>query len=53
MGIVIDVHYLFSYAQDEWVPLMVASFNGHVDVVYVLIDAHADVHLQDKVWYLG
>ena len=29
---------------------MVASFNGYVDVVHVLIDAHADVHMQDKVY---
>ena len=29
---------------------MIASFNGHVDVVRVLITvAHADIHSQDKV----
>ena len=32
---------------------MTASFSGHVDVVRVLIEAHADVHSQDKVWYTG
>ena len=32
---------------------MTASFDGHVDVVRVLIEAHADVHSQDKVWYTG
>ena len=30
---------------------MTASYNGHVDVVCVLIEAHADVHSQNKVWY--
>ena len=28
---------------------MIASFNGHVDVVRILIEAHADIHKQDKV----
>ena len=39
--------------QDRWTPLMAASFFGHVDVVCVLIEAHADVHSQNKVWYTG
>ena len=39
--------------QNGWTPLIAASFNGHVDVVRVLIEAHADVHSQDKVWYTG
>jgi len=34
-------------------PLMIASSNGHVDVVRALIEAHADIHSQDKVWYYG
>ena len=37
--------------QNGWTPLMIASSNGHVDVVRVLIEAHADIHSQDKVWY--
>lgn len=28
---------------------MVASYNGHVDVVHVLIEAHTNIELQDKV----
>ena len=32
---------------------MTASFNGHVAVVRVLIEAHADVHSQEEVWYTG
>ena len=31
-------------------PLMEASFNGQVDVVHLLIAAHADIHSRDKVW---
>ena len=36
--------------QDGRTPLMEASLGGHVDVVRVLIEAHADVRSQDKVW---
>ena len=51
---VIDVHCSLSLSiQDGRTPLMDASFYGHVDVVRVLIEAHADVHSQDKVWYTG
>lgn len=32
---------------------MVASFNGFVDVVCVLIEAHANIHAQNKVQYVG
>ena len=32
---------------------MTASFNGHVAVVRVLIEAHADIHSQEEVWYTG
>ena len=31
---------------------MEASYNGHVDVVRVLIEAHGDVHSQENVWYI-
>ena len=37
------------FVQNGWTPLMIASFNGHVDVVRILIEAHADIHKQDKV----
>ena len=30
---------------------MIASLYGHVDVVRALIEAHVDVHSQNKVWY--
>ena len=50
---VIDAHGSLSLSiQDERTPLMTASFNGHVDVVRVLIEAQADVHSQDEVWYI-
>ena len=29
---------------------MIAAFNGHVDIVRKLIEAHADVQKVDKVW---
>lgn len=35
--------------QDGRTPLMVASYNGHVDVVHILIEAHTNIELQDKV----
>ena len=54
MYVVIDVHCSMSLSiQDGLTPLIIASFFGHVDVVRVLIEAHADVHLQDEVWYTG
>ena len=37
--------------QDEWTPLMAASINGHVDVVRVLIRAHADINYKAMVIY--
>ena len=37
------------FGQDEWTPLMIASHNGHVDVVNVLLQHGASVHLQNKV----
>ena len=42
-----------SYSQDGWTALHMASQEGQVDVVRVLIEAHADVRSQDKVWYTG
>ena len=50
----IDVHCSLSLSiQDGMTPLMTASFHGRVAVVRVLIEAHADIHSQDKVWYTG
>ena len=40
---------IFIYAQDKWTSLMVASENGHVDVVNVLLQHGASVHLENKV----
>ena len=37
------------FGQDKWTPLMIASQNGHVDVVNVLLQHGASVHLQNKV----
>lgn len=35
--------------QDGWSPLMIASFNGHIEVVRVLVKAHADLNKKSKV----
>ena len=40
---------MFILGQDEWTPLMIASQNGHADVVNVLLQHGASVHLQNKV----
>ena len=47
----LDLMFIFSYlhVQDKWTPLMIASQNGHVDVVNVLLQHGASVHLQNKV----
>ena len=37
------------FMQDGWTPLIMASFNGHADVVHVLVRANADVNLRTKV----
>ena len=38
-----------SCTQYGWTPLMRASFNGHVDIVRILIEAKAQINTQDKV----
>ena len=40
---------MFVFGQDELTPLMIASQNGHVDVVNVLLQHGASVDLQNKV----
>ena len=47
----LDLMFIFSYlhVQDKSTPLMIASQNGHVDVVNVLLQHGASVHLQNKV----
>ena len=37
------------FIQNGWTPLMTASFNGHVDIVRILIEAKAKVNTQDEV----
>ena len=41
--------HIFMFGQDKLTPLMIASYNGHVDVVNVLLKHGASVHLQSKV----
>ena len=38
------------FIQDGSTPLMTASFNGHVDIVRILIEAQAQVNIQTKVY---
>ena len=47
----LDLMFIFSYlhVQNKSSPLMVASQNGHVDVVNVLLQHGASVNLQNKV----
>ena len=40
---------MFVFGQDKWTPLMIVSYNGHVDVVNVLLQHGASVHLQNEV----
>ena len=35
--------------QGGWTPLMVASFEGHDDIVRMLIEAKARINIQDEV----
>ena len=39
------------FTQDGWAPLITASFEGHVDIVRMLIEAKAQINAQDKVCY--
>ena len=45
----ITFFHVYFFIQDGWSALMAASFYGHIDVVNVLINAHVDVNLKDKV----
>ena len=40
------VYYLI---QTGWTPLMKASFEGHVDIVRLLIEAKAQINTQEEV----
>ena len=40
---------MFIFGQDKSTSLMIASQNGHVDVVSALLQRGARVHLQNKV----
>ena len=35
--------------QDHWTPLMTASFEGHVDIVKIMIEAKAQINTQNEV----
>ena len=40
---------IFIFGQNKWTPLMIATYNGRVDVVNVLGQHGASVHLKNKV----
>ena len=40
---------IFIFGQDKSTPLMIASRNGHVDVVNMLLQHGASVQLENKV----
>ena len=35
--------------QEGWTPLMIAAFNGYVDVMEILIKARVDINQKTKV----
>ena len=37
------------FIQDGWTPLMTASFEGHVDIVRLLLEANTQVHTREEV----
>ena len=37
------------YTQNGWTPLMTASFEGHIDIVRILIEAKAQINTQEEV----
>ena len=41
--------YCHVYTQDGCTPLMTASFNGHVDIMRILIEAKAQINTQEEV----
>lgn len=51
---VVDINCPLSLCtQNGGTPLMAACLFGHVNVVLALVEAHANVNAQDKVWYTG
>jgi ankyrin repeat protein len=38
------------YLQDGWTPINAAVNGGHSAVVRLLLEAHADVNISNKVW---
>ena len=44
-----DRHYCMYNLQDGWTPLMTASFEGHVEIVRILIEAKAHINSQNEV----
>ena len=44
------------FVQDKWTPLMIASHNGHVEVVNILLQNGAHLDVQNEVsltFYIG
>ena len=51
--ILMDLHDILCwYIQEGWTPLSAASHLGHIDVVTLLINAHAHIYKQTKVYQI-
>ena len=47
------VYIIFLSTQNGRTPLIIASYEGHTDIVRTLINAKAKVNTQSEVWYLS
>ena len=45
-------HYLIIYYQDAWTPLHWAAFNGHPDVITLLLERGAEIDAKNQVSHI-